>query len=126
MREKPKRTDAVVDADDNDAFSCQLRPVVHGDRTRPLIESAAVDPEHHWTSLAGAARTGPDIQEQAVFSDWPLCHELFGPGKPGTGLVLHAARAETIRFADAVPVRCTLRRAPAQIADGRRRIGDTE
>src|SRR6187401_2226854 len=45
VREESQRTDAIVDADDNDSLFRELGAVVDRDGARTLVEAAAVNPE---------------------------------------------------------------------------------
>src|SRR6476620_299786 len=126
MDQETEWTDAVVHADKNDTFLRQLGAVVHRDRARALVESTAVDPEHHRKLRGRGLCRSPDVQEEAVFADRTLRHELLSPWEARPGLVLHTARAEMVRLAHTVPMRGRLRRPPAKVTGGGGGIGDAE
>src|SRR4029453_4638736 len=126
MGQKSQRADPIVQADDDDAFRCELRAVVDSHRARAFVEAAAIDPEHDRQPGARIPRRRPYIEEETVFADRPLRHELFGPGQPRARLVLHTAGAERGRLAHALPPGRGLRRTPADSATRRRRKWNSE
>ncbi len=116
MREKAERTEAIVDGHDDDALLREGLAVGRGRCAGAAGVSAGVNPEQHGPFFGGRLRGGPDVEVEAV-----LAH--FGCGATtcaATAGGLHAHGAEFIGFANAVPMRCRLRRAPAQLIHGGR------
>ena len=120
MRQESHRAHAVGDAHHHDALPRQLLAAVERRGRRSARKSSAVDPHHHRQPFIGGLGRSPDVQVEAVLADRrPLL--AFGRG---ASTALHARRAELVGGAHAGPFRGRLRRAPAQVADGRRGKGD--
>src|SRR5581483_8317511 len=100
---------AVIEGHHHRALLRECRAIVHRLRSRAGVVTAAVDPEHDRTLLGGALRGSPDVEIETV-----LAHLLVA--------ALHTDWAELSGLAGSFPVRGGLRGAPAEIADGRRRI----
>ena len=119
--EVAQRAEAVVDRDQHDvAAPGEVLAVVDRRRAGAAGEAAAVDPDHHRARrVVDAGR--PDVEREAVFVDrlFPGA-EQFDAGHEG----LHRAGAELVGLAHAVPGFGIARRAPAQLAQRRRGVGN--
>ena len=94
----------------------ELGAVKARDGGSALGEAATMDPEHHRQMLAAGR---PDVERQAVFA----LREIDA-GHQALGGVLRTGGAEGGGVARGAPMRTGLRRLPAQIADGRRSVGN--
>src|SRR5207244_4114186 len=110
-----EHTQPVIKGDDHRAFFGQRLAIVHRLRAGAGVVTAAINPHHDGPLLAARFSAGPDIEVQAI---------LIGLRTAATR-ALHACRAELFGFADTVPMCGGLGRAPAQIADRRRRVGNS-
>ena len=116
MGQEAKRTEPVVDRDDDDvAPRCQ--PVGEVEATIAVGEPAAVDPHHHRTVVVVGAR-GPHIEGQAV---------LTGPSAKlhVRTRILDTSRARMGSVTHPLPGRCRGGRLPAQRPDRRCGIRDS-
>src|SRR3954471_3749041 len=68
MREKSEDSDPIVEADDNDSSSRELRTVVQGVGGRAAYERAPVDEHHDWPTRASVLSAGPDADSQTVLA----------------------------------------------------------
>ena len=119
--EVAQRAEAVVDRDQHDvAAAGEVLAVVDRRRAGAAGEAAAVDPDHHRARRVVEAGR-PDVEREAVFVDGLLPGaEQFDAGHE----CLHCAGAEFVGLAHAVPRFGVARRAPAQLAQRRRGVGD--
>jgi hypothetical protein len=111
----------VIHGDYDNALLGQSLAIVNRDRAGALGVAAAVDEHVNRPLLAGALRSGPHVQEKAVFTDIRMRHELVSPRLALGDDVLDAARAELIGFLHTLPFDNCIGRAPAQAAYRRRR-----
>src|SRR5947209_17301210 len=77
MREETEHVHAVIEADENDAFLCQVGSVVLVFRRRSSRVSSTMDKDHDRQSVTCAACRRPNVQVQAVLTDR---HVAFAPG----------------------------------------------
>ncbi len=116
MREEAEDAQTIVQRHHDDAVTRHVHAVIERLLGRTAVIAAAMDPYHDRKRLALGLRRRPDVEVEAVFA--------FGEGDPGRRLP--AGLRESRRRAHARPRHDRLRRAPAQIADRRRGIGDAE
>jgi hypothetical protein len=114
MGEETEDTEAVIDGDDDDTAPGQVAAVIAGLGARAAEVAAAVDPDDDGEVLRLRGR--PHVQVQAVFA-FRIRHPLRGLGAGGR---------IGMRGLHALPRHDRLRRAPAQLADRRRREGHAE
>ena len=119
--EVAERAEPIVDRDDHDiAATAEMLTVVDRRGAGAGGESAAVDPDHHG-ALCVVDAGGPDVEREAV-----LVNRLL-PGAEQFDAWherLHRAGAELVGLAHAVPGLGLAGRAPAQIGQRRRGVGD--
>ena len=120
MREKAQRAEAVVDRDEDLALLDERNALIQRLVAEAALEAAAVDPEMHRQVLARRVRRRPDVQVQAVLA-LRVVQKRVHADEPA---VLDAHVAERRAIAHARPGRGRLRRAPAQRAHRRRRVGN--
>src|SRR3954470_17472893 len=120
MREEPKRTETIVEGEDDRALFCERRTVVSFFAAEPRPESAAVDPNHHGSLHSRSERRSPHVQVETILGD-------AGSKRIDVivRLMLHAVVAELARVPHSRPVCRGTRRAPAQIGDWWRGVGDS-
>ena len=119
VRQESELPDAVGDADQHHALLGQLLPAVVRLGGGARVESAAVDPDEHGDAVARRLRRRPDVQIQAVLArSGPLT------GSSGVPHPLHGPGPESVGLPHALPFRGGLRRAPSEVADGRRGEGN--
>ena len=123
MRVEPERPEAVVVGDEDDALLRERFAVIAWQRAGPAGERAAIAPDHHGQLRRGGRGGGPDVDVEAIFACRRRRRCAFAPASTAA-TALHAARAEGLGLAHAVPFRRGLRRLPAQRADRRRGEGD--
>src|SRR6185437_2852407 len=117
MRHEAENADAVIDGDDDNALPRQRIAVIDRDRTRAELERAAIEPHHH-RQLRAARRGGIDVERQTILTD-------LGAAQLDVRH-LHRIVAELDAGARRGPGRGLLRRLPAQRANRRRRVRNTE
>src|SRR5665213_728442 len=113
MCERSKRTDAIVESDDDHALLRELVAPIKPRRARAVPEIAAIEVDHDRAFFFRGFRGRPDIQIKAI-----LAH-LFDVHARHRWTGLHACRLERGRLQNVCP-----RRAPAKFADRRRRKGN--
>ena len=112
MREEAERPHAVVDADEHDTLAREVLAVVDRAGGGAEGEAAAVDPDEHRNAVARRPGRRPDVEVEAVLAHVPLAVPLVG------------IRPELLGRPHALPPGGGLRRAPAEVARGRRGEGD--
>src|SRR5690606_20433677 len=120
VRVIPEDSEAVRDADDDDALARKACPVDPGS---PAEKAAAMDPHHHRKRsklLRAQVRRRPDIEIETI-----LAHVLRGVAAAEL-LRLHARRRKCLRLPNALPgVRPDLCGLPSTVLDGRKSEGNT-
>src|SRR5512132_3618061 len=117
MRQKSKRSQSIIERDDDGTFLREPRTVVAFLAPETGEETAAVDPDKNGKRDAGSGtrhRLRPDVEIETVFGN--SRREWIDVG---VRLVLYAVVAELACRADAAPALRTLRRFPAQLTDRR-------
>jgi hypothetical protein len=67
MSQKPERSDAIVDGDEDEvAGGNELAAVIERLRPAPEEERATVDPDHDGQGLRGDRLRGPDVESEAI------------------------------------------------------------
>ena len=120
--EVAERAEAVVDGDEEAlAATHEVVAAVGGGRRRPDDERAAVEPDHHGARFVGRGGRGADVERQAV-----LAHRRVPAGADELADALLDRHGPVLRaVARALPRHHGLRGAQAEVADGRRGVGDT-
>ena len=116
VTEKTQPSQPVVDRHEHDTVLRKRCTVVHAHRARAEAKCTAVDPHHHWTLFTALRRV--HVQRQAVLTLREHSCSVWTRW-------LRTALPEFCCRTRVVPRRRALRRAPAQVADRRRRIRDT-
>src|SRR6185437_8170692 len=111
-REKPKRPEAIIERDDHDALAGELVAQLIRVGAGTVLETPAVDPEHHRQVRTGCFFWRPDVQIQAV-----LAHRLISGAARAARTHLHAARFESVGLEDAAPGPGRLRWSPPPFPD---------
>jgi len=119
MGKEAEAAKAIIDGDENDAPPGESGSVIDRRRTRSCDQGAAMYPEHDRQLRLGVGRGRPDVEVEAILAQGlrrgrALEHET----------VLYAVVPVGDRRTYAVPMRRGLRRAPSEIADGRRGVGN--
>src|SRR5438874_6402071 len=68
MREETKHAEPIVEGHDHGSLRRQVLTVVPGEAAGAAGETAAVDPDHHRTTVIGVAGAGPHVRVEAVFT----------------------------------------------------------
>src|SRR4249919_867763 len=68
MGKESKDAKAVIDGDDDRAFTRQRLAVVRACSAKASGKASAVDPYHHWQAVFGGFGGRPDIQVKAIFA----------------------------------------------------------
>ena len=128
MREESERVQPVVDRDQDDASSCESLTIELHLRGISVVEPSSEYPDHYGQFLICAFCGSPDIKLQTVFTHRYLRIDmpLFGIECIGIQAwrLLHCDRSEPGTVSHAFPVRCRLRRSPAELTDRRRGVWD--
>ena len=119
MRKKAEDAEAIIGADDDDAFFGEILTVVASFGIAAGDEAAAIEPDDDrklgWRGMRG----NPDGEIQAIFAGLNVTKVDVA-----VHVGLHAGGAEFIGGADSLPAQRGLRRFPAEFADGRSGEGD--
>src|SRR5262245_32157540 len=137
MCEEAKRAEAIVEGDDHRALGRQVLAVVPRKAAGAAGEAAAVDPDHHGTTVIDVVGARPNVCIETVFaagrltrrsSLWRRSRCRSGRASAATaarcGSSCDTRRAERICFAHAFPLRSRLRRPPSVLAKWRRCEGN--
>src|SRR5262245_88329 len=120
VREKPERTETVVETHEDDALLRERLAVVVRAGTAAFAVGAAEDPHHDRLSRTWIVRRRPDVEIEAVLAHLRRVRQIDGDVVRHTLRLrrLHAYVAELVRFANALPLGDGLRLLPPQVADG--------
>ncbi len=122
MIEEAQHSDAVVERHHHQPLRGQSLTVVDRHHARAFGVRAAVDVDEDRPLLRGGPGRRPDVDEQAVFADRAVGHELVRPRLALLHDPLDAARAELGRLPDTGPRDRRLRSLPPFVTD--RRCGE--
>ena len=114
MRQKTEGAEPVTDGHDNNALRCQPLAVIQLFRRCACCEASSVNPHHDGQPFVRSCCGSPDVDVQAI----------LGRNRQvsNRGIGLHACPSVLVSHADAVPLRCRLWGAPAEIAHRRSRV----
>ena len=117
VRKKSKYPQPVIHAHNHHALVRQHFAVLPRLRSRPRLETAAINPHHHRQLRVRLRRRRPHIQIKAIFARPCIAIPHIFERIP-----LHAAVAKLRRLPHALPIRRRLRLLPSHRAHRRRRI----
>ena len=121
VRQEPQRAQSVVETHDDHTTTSQVRPIDAGQRDRPEVESATVDPHHDGEPVAAGLRRSPDVERETVFA----CGSTQAQGTRARGRRPRTSGSEPGRISHVGPLFGRRGWAPSTVAGWRSGVRNT-